>query len=55
MLAFTITHTISLPINVITALLTGVFIQGCGSILFRLSHVLTDNLGVNTIYYATHA
>ena len=68
MLAFTITHTISLPINVITALLTGetfdptqmtpalltgVFIQGSGSILFRLSTILTDNLGVNAIYYAT--
>ena len=68
MLAFTITHTISLPINLIIALLTGetfdpaqitlallagIFIQGSGSILFRLANVLTENLSVNAIYYAT--
>ena len=68
MIAFMLTNMLALPINVITAvltsetitavqiclsLLTGTFIQGSGSILFRLANVFTQNLGINAIYYAT--
>ena len=34
-------------------LMTGIFIQGSGFILFRLANVFTQNLGINAIYYAT--
>ena len=58
MIAFMLTNMLALPINVITAvqiclsLLTGTFIQGSGSILFRLANVFTQNPGINAIYYA---
>ena len=68
MIAFMLTNMLALPINVIIAvltsetitavqiclsLLTGTFIQGSRSILFRLANVFTQNLGINAIYYAT--
>ena len=66
--AFIITNAIALPINAIIAvldgetivptqiilgLLTGIFVQGAGAILFRLANILTQSLGINAVYYAT--